>query len=358
MADPTDIEIADTGARFACGPGETILDAALRAGLALPHNCRGGACGTCKAEILEGSVDHGWVMSFAITEEEKAAGKCLICVAKPRIGGRVVLRMPKAARIPRDAGPHLPQELATEIVAAHDVTPSVRRLVLALPEEAGFTFDAGMHIELAADGVQPARPYSIATTPDAQGRAPDGLLTLYVTRHDHGAASTWLHRKAAVGGHMAIRGPLGGFRLPALAPEAMVLMLAGGTGLAPMLSMLGALLEGGHPAPVRLMFSVRYAAEVFALDELTRLRRRHPSFDFDVLVTRDEHASLPSGWRRGHVAQHLAKLAPLDATTVLAAGSPGFVEACAASARVLGAQPGNLLIEAYAPRRTLAAGIA
>ena len=77
------VTVANTGQSFECPAGELILDAALAAGLGLPHNCRGGACGTCKSTVLEGAVDHGWVMSFAISEDEKAAGKCLICQSRP-----------------------------------------------------------------------------------------------------------------------------------------------------------------------------------------------------------------------------------------------------------------------------------
>ena len=90
--DASEITIADSGATFTCPAGENILDAALRQGITLPHNCRGGACGTCKADVVAGSVEHGWVMSFAISDEEKANGQCLACVAKPR-SARVVLSM-------------------------------------------------------------------------------------------------------------------------------------------------------------------------------------------------------------------------------------------------------------------------
>jgi ferredoxin len=77
------VTIADTGQSFVCDPGMAILDAGLIAGVDLPHNCRGGSCGTCKSQVLKGSVDHGWVRGFAITDAEKTAGKCLICQSKP-----------------------------------------------------------------------------------------------------------------------------------------------------------------------------------------------------------------------------------------------------------------------------------
>ena len=85
------VTVLDTGQTFRCPRDELVLDAGLEAGIGLPHNCRGGACGTCKSQILEGEVDHGWVMSFAISDEEKAAGKCLICQSRP-LTPRLVIR--------------------------------------------------------------------------------------------------------------------------------------------------------------------------------------------------------------------------------------------------------------------------
>jgi CDP-4-dehydro-6-deoxyglucose reductase len=84
------VTLADTGESFVCGPGMTILDAGLVAGIGLPHVCRNGACGTCKSQVVEGEVDHGWVKSFAMTDQEKAAGKCLICQSKPASDNLVI----------------------------------------------------------------------------------------------------------------------------------------------------------------------------------------------------------------------------------------------------------------------------
>jgi CDP-4-dehydro-6-deoxyglucose reductase len=82
--------LADTGESFVWGPGMTILDAGLVAGIGLPHVCRNGTCGTCKSQVVEGEVDHGWVKSFAMTDQEKAAGKCLICQSKPASDNLVI----------------------------------------------------------------------------------------------------------------------------------------------------------------------------------------------------------------------------------------------------------------------------
>lgn len=92
MKEPSLVSIAGEDRQFVCGADEYLLDAAQRGGLRLAHNCRGGACGTCKADILEGAVDHGWVMSFAISDQEKAEGKCLLRVSRPA-SPRITVRL-------------------------------------------------------------------------------------------------------------------------------------------------------------------------------------------------------------------------------------------------------------------------
>ena len=124
------VTVANTGQSFECPAGELILDAGLAAGLSLPHNCRGGACGTCKSAVLEGEVDHGWVMNFAISEDEKAAGKCLICQSRP-LTPTLVIRTDGAMNA-AEAAPPAPIEASATVLAAEPVTPSIRRLVLAL----------------------------------------------------------------------------------------------------------------------------------------------------------------------------------------------------------------------------------
>src|SRR5919106_6412255 len=185
------VTIADTGQTYLCDPGMAILDAGLIAGIGLPHNCRGGACGTCKSQVLEGSVDHGWVLSFAITDEEKAAGKCLICQSKPT-SATLVIR-PDGAMAPPGEALSAPIEAGGLLVASEALTPSIRRLMVALPKGLRLRYRAGMHVELRTPGAGKPRTYSIATAPGDDGLPPDGLLEFFVTRHAGGLASGWLH---------------------------------------------------------------------------------------------------------------------------------------------------------------------
>lgn len=347
MSETSEVTVENTGESYRCPPDTALLDAALAAGIHMPHNCRGGACGTCKAKLLEGSVDHGWVMSFAITDEEKEQGYCLCCQSKPR---SPTIRLDMVSDMqPRQAGEALivPAEVTAEIVSAHPVTPSVLRLVVALPISVKFRYRAGMNMEFELPGIEPARPYSIAGAPDAEGAAPDGHLTFYITRHPQGRASGWLHDQARLGGTLTLRGPYGEFGLPA-GHSKPILALAGGTGLSPILSVLGRALADGLSEPVRLLFSVRERQELFACDELARLARRHANFDWQATLTRD---TAEGSWAHGRIPELLAHGAvDLAAHAVLVAGSPGFVDACAAAAQSRGADASAIIVDSFLPR--------
>ena len=339
--------VANTGQSFECPAGELVLDAGLTAGLGLPHNCRGGACGTCKSTVLEGAVDHGWVMSFAISDEEKAAGKCLICQSRP-LTPTLVIRT-DGAMSASEAAPPAPIEALGQVIAAEPVTPSIRRLVLALQPDIRFRYRAGMHVELRTPGAAKPRTYSIATAPDDQGLPPDGLLEFFVTRHERGQASGWLHAEERLGGAVQIHGPYGTFRLPE-AVDGPVLCLAGGSGLAPILAIVRRALAAGFARPIRLIHSVRDRSEVFALDALHPLTRRFSDFSYTVTLTRAAAVDPATGWRHGRIPAWLAdELPDLSAWHVLAAGPPAFVEAAVAKARELGAPPERILTDSFTP---------
>jgi CDP-4-dehydro-6-deoxyglucose reductase len=339
------VTVLDTGQTFRCPRDELILDAGLEAGIGLPHNCRGGACGTCKSQILEGEVDHGWVMSFAISEEEKAAGKCLICQSRP-LTPRLVIR-PDNAMAPAEDAPPAPIHATGQVIAAEPVTPSIRRLVIALPPDLRFRFRAGMHVELRTPGVMKPRTYSIACAPNDQGLAPDGLLEFFITRHERGQASGWLHGVERLGGPIDLHGPYGNFHLPKDVQRP-VLCLAGGSGLSPILSIARHALKTGFTQPMMLILSVRDRSEAFALDALHALARRHPNFTYSATLTRAPEGT--PGWRLGRIPDWLGNELPdLSSWHVLAAGSPGFVEACVAAARRLGAAPERILTDSFTP---------
>lgn len=352
MPDSCEVTVENTGETYTCAPDTPLLDAALAAGIHMPHNCRGGACGTCKAKLLEGTVDHGWAMSFAITDEEKAAGYCLCCQSRPQ-SPRIRLRMVnEMARHEAGEASIVPAEVATTIIAAHKVTPSVLRLVTALPRGVRFRYEAGMDMEFLLPGIAAPRPYSIADAPDDDGAPPSGQMTFYIARHDNGAASGWLHENARVGEALTLRGPYGDFGFPA-DHDGPVVALAGGTGLSPILAAVTGALAAGFAHPIQLIFSVRNRREAFALEDLTRLVRRCPNFGWTVTLTRDAEA--PSVWRQGRIPALLGQDKPdLTPCAALIAGSPGFVEGCSAAVRERGVDPARVIVDSFLSRPAIA----
>jgi CDP-4-dehydro-6-deoxyglucose reductase len=218
--------------------------------------------------------------------------------------------------------------------------------VIALPPGIRFRYRAGMHVELRTPAVAKPRTYSIATAPDDDGLPPDGLLEFFITRHDAGRASGWLHQ-AELGARLDLHGPYGNFRLPKDAGRP-VLCLAGGSGLSPILAIARRALATGFGRPMTLILSVRDRGEAFALDALHALGRRHANFTWQVTLTRASDA--PPGWRKGRIPDWLGEQTPdLSNWHVLAAGPPAFVDACVAKARTLGAPLERILTDSFTP---------
>lgn len=344
MTNPCTVTIEGHAQGFTCADGSYVLDAALANGVQLPYNCRGGACGTCKAQVLEGAVVHGWVMGFAITDEEIREGKCLICCSRPK-SDRLSLRMLK--RLPSEGATFTPAEYSAEVLAVSRISPSVCHITVHPGTTELFRFESGMYVEVVLEGLSPPRPYSIATPALRDGTAPDGMIDLLVARHENGRASVRLHETTGVTDKLLIRGPYGTFRLPPTV-QGSILMLAGGTGLAPLISMAGSLLARRYPSEIELWLGTRTSRDVIWLDELRRLTSRHANFRFRVFLSRAHDGDLPHDWARGHVTEYLASsLNRSRFSRMLAAGSPAFVDACRRSALQAGMGTDSIQFEAY-----------
>ena len=347
MADAARIRVHGTDLVFRGTYDRPVLDSALAAGVRLPHNCRGGICGTCRATVLSGSLEDDSSVQLALTEKERAQGVRLLCQARPTADAVEIRPHAPLPRQPvrKDAGP---QAHLCEAVANRPITPRVRELVFALPNTARLVYQAGMNMEIAVPGVAPPRTYSLLDAPGPDCMPVDGLVRFLVARQDPGAASAWLHDTLRPGMVVSLKGPFGTFALPENVPGP-VLGLAGGTGIAPVLAVVEEALGGGFSAPVTLVLSVRDREETLALESLCRLGRRYDNFTWKVTLTRE---TPPPGTRflTGRVQDMLHRVhGQLQRHTVLIAGTPGFVEACEARVRELGAPPERIATDPFVP---------
>jgi CDP-4-dehydro-6-deoxyglucose reductase len=340
----SNVIIDNTGERYACGAGDMVLVAGLAAGLRLPPACGDGTCGACKALVLSGDVAGG--AGPALTEAEAAQGFCLTCRARPA-SPRLHLRL-LAEIAPMHAAPAIrPVELTAEVIATTPVTPSIREVVLALPPAPDFAWQAGMHVEFVVPRASPNRVYSMVNAPGPDGRAAEGLLRFYVTRHEGGLASGWLHDRLQPGASIELHGPHGDFTLPPEAMDAGFVALAGGSGLAPVLALAERALADGCAEDIELLLSVRTLADVYARDRLHGLATRFANFRYAIAITR-ETAPDGAAWRTGRLPDLLAGEAlELAAKPVFIAGPPEFVAACEVAATALGALDSQLKVESF-----------
>jgi CDP-4-dehydro-6-deoxyglucose reductase len=231
------------------------------------------------------------------------------------------------------------------LAARRWVTPVVAELTLREVEQP-IDFTAGQYVLLQdAERRVPVRSYSVANAPRL-----DSSLSFLVTAVPGGATSTWLTRGARVGERLLVSGPYGSFVAdPGHAGP--TIYLAGGSGLAPALSLVEAAIERGEaedPAPGRrhtLVFSGRTAQDVIDEDRLRRLAVDHRGFDYVRTLTRVEEGEAEP---LGRVPQVLPSLVPdLSDHAVFVSGAPGFVDACTRAAQDLGVRPGRLATEEF-----------
>jgi NAD(P)H-flavin reductase len=290
-----------------------ILEAALDAGVPFPHGCGSGECGTCKCELLSGDVDSDRFSPDALSAEEVARGLILACRSRPK--GDVALRWLSAATpLPMQRVDAVVQDLEA---VSHDIV----RVVLAPPAGQSFTYRAGQFAKLRFARL-PVRSYSMATAPGGR------TLEFHVRIYAEGKVSPYVANDLQIGERVEVRGPFGDACWGG-ACNAHVLLLAGGTGLAPIMSILDtALRDGQPPERIHLYHGVRSVQDLYAGETL--LKRAHfEGFRF-VPVFSEQRLQ---GARHGHLHTAVADdFASLASALIHVAGPPPMVEAVRALA--------------------------
>ncbi|MFO0585811.1 MAG: phenol 2-monooxygenase domain-containing protein [Anaeromyxobacter sp.] len=261
--------------------GQTILDAALRAGVYLPHACCHGLCATCKVQVTDGEVEHGAASNFALMDYERDEGKCLACCAVPQSDVTIEADVDEEP----DARNLKVHDHAAKVVRLEKLTPTIMGVWLALDRP--MEFQAGQYVNLRIPGEEAPRAFSIASAPSS------GLeLELNVRHVPGGKATTWIHQGLRAGDEVRLSGPYGRFfvRKSAQVP---LLFLAGGSGLSSPRSMILDLLGEGCALPITLVSGARDRSELYHHDELGALAASHPNFTYVPALSAEPAGS---GW--------------------------------------------------------------
>lgn len=260
---------------------DSILSGALRAGVWLPHSCTQGTCGSCKLKVCSGEVDHADSPEYTLSDEERAFGLALTCRAHAL--SDLVLERPTDAAAPAVVFPL--RDLTAAVVALDDIARDTRRLVVALDGEP-LRFHPGQYAELVVPGEHAVvRPYSIASPP-SHGDA----LEFHIKRVPGGAATdNWIFAALAVGDPVSLRGPLGQFVLDGPQPEAAIL-IGGGTGLAPLKSMVRQALADDLLPEIYLYHGGRTESDLYDQEFFADVERAHPRFHYRPVLSEQQWA--------------------------------------------------------------------
>ena len=253
------IKLSTSDRVFDVAPDQSLLDAALAASLNLPHSCKGGNCGSCRARLLQGEIYYPNGPPLGLSEAEAAEGFVLMCQARARSDlclETYEITAPDQALIKR-----LPARVERTLLLSHDVMG----LYLRLPAAEAFIFEAGQYIDVMLPGGR-RRSFSIASPPHDSR-----LLELHVRRVAGGEFSAPLFDAGARSALLNIEGPLGQFTYrPGTEP---MLLVGGGTGLAPLLSILRHVAENGIERDMTLYWGVRSERDLYAGAMLETLAR-------------------------------------------------------------------------------------
>ena len=309
------VTVRPSGRNFEVERDEPILAAAIRQGIGLPYGCRDGACGSCKSRLLEGRVIHGVHQLKALSAQEEAAGWILTCCATPQTECVV------EARTVPGAGQFAVQKMPCRVTSIERPALDVALLKLQLPANLKFQYFAGQYIEfILKDGAR--RSYSMANAPELV----DGGLELHIRHMPGGKFTDHLFGAMKEKEILRMEGPFGSFFLREDSAKPIVL-LASGTGFAPIKAIIEHLQSSGVERPALLYWGCRSKADLYLHPWAEQAAASMPGLHYVPVLSEPKSEDLWTG-RTGLVHHAVMRDLPdLCGHQVYACGAPVMVDA-------------------------------
>ncbi|MGH3218330.1 MAG: benzoate 1,2-dioxygenase electron transfer component BenC [Streptosporangiaceae bacterium] len=293
-----------------CDEEEVVATASYRSRINIPVDCMDGACGTCKSFCESGQYHLGYYIEEAMTEDEAAAGQVLTCQMYPE--SDCVVSIPASSDIAKTGV----TPYTGKISAIHRLSDNELSFSIGLDNQDALTFLPGQYANITVPGTEQTRSFSFSSSPLSDG------VSFLIRDTAYGALPSYLREHAKAGDAIQFTGPLGSFYLRDI--KRPVIFLAGGTGLAPYLSMLEMLAEKGTEYPITLLYGVNTDEDLVLVDALERLAGKMPAFTFTCCVAADD-SSYPN---KGYVTRYFgAEQLNGGDVDVYVCGPPAMVEA-------------------------------
>ena len=313
------VTVQPSGRAFEVQRDEPLLSAAIRQGVGLPYGCRDGACGSCKSQLVTGRVIHGAHQHKALSEAEEAAGFILTCCATPQTDCTVL------ARSVPGAGEFAVLKMPSRVISIARPSADVALLRMQLPANQRFQYHAGQYIEfILAGGAR--RSYSMANAPGRLGQPP--AIELHIRHLPGGVFTDSVFGTLKAKDILRLEGPFGSFFLRNEARDQArpMILLASGTGFAPVKALIEQLQDLGQQRPATLYWGCRSRADLYLHDWALQAEADHPWLRY-IPVLSEPSASDPWTGRTGLVHQAvMADWPDLSGHQVYACGAPVMVE--------------------------------
>jgi benzoate/toluate 1,2-dioxygenase reductase component len=318
-----------------CREDQTVADASYRQRINIPLDCRDGACGTCKALCESGQFDGGTYIDDALSADEAAAGYVLPCSMKPR--SDLVLQIASTSEVAKTQA----ATYTGRLVELQRLSATTVRFGVEIPDRRQLAFLPGQYVNIAVPGISPegtvTRSYSFSNAPH------EDRLTFLVKLTPGGAMSGYLADRAAVGDEITFTGPHGSFFLRET--DRPVLLLAGGTGLAPILAMLRKMRTEGSHCKCHLIYGVSTDADLVELDTLAEVAAGLTGFSWDYCVSDPASAAA----NKGFVMSLMRPEQMYDGdVAIYLCGPPPMVEAVRKHVAEAGIEPTGFYYEKFA----------
>jgi benzoate/toluate 1,2-dioxygenase reductase component len=319
-----------------CEASELVCDAAYRVKINIPLDCRDGACGTCKCHCESGEYEMGAYIEDALADDEAAKGYVLTCQMRPK--SDCVIRVPaSAAACKTEVGSHSAK-------LAKIARDSATTVTFSLQAERPLSFLPGQYVNLMVPGSKETRSYSFSSAPNQTE------LSFLIRDVQGGLMSTYMRSKASTDDFMMFAGPYGSFYLrPMIRP---ILMLAGGTGLAPFLSMLLWIKDNPTDQPITLAYGVNTNDDLVELGALAELKAVMPNFEYFTVIVDKASGHSKLGYVTDHLSPGQLNGGEVD---VYVCGPPPMVDGVRKWMSGVGVTPKNFLFEKFSSSNEAAA---
>ncbi len=324
-----------SGAVFSVNEGESVLTAALRQGVMLPYSCKNGTCGSCKGRLESGEVHYPFHPPLALSREEIGEGCALLCQAEPIEDLVIRVREIEAVRDIQI------RKMPARVIEKTRLTADVMRIKIKLPDAQRLQFLAGQYLEiLLPDGKR--RAFSIASPPQSED-----IIELHIRHVEGGGFTGWVFDTLKERDILRLEAPLGNFFIRNDQTDRQMILMGGGTGFAPLKSMIEDLLAHHDKRPLHLFWGVRNQAELYLHELAQQWAEQNDHIQYSSALSgpqSGDQADFFNGFVHAAVLQQYPQLSAFD---IYMSGPPAMIDAGRAAFLENGAEQRRIFFDSF-----------